>query len=137
MDSLSKEQRSWNMSRIRSKNTKPELLVRSILHRSGYRFRLHARELPGHPDIVLPKWKTVVFVNGCFWHRHKDCPLAYSPKSRRGFWQKKFQETVRRDVKKAQSLVALGWKVEVVWECELTNPEKLERRLRFRMRPHR
>jgi DNA mismatch endonuclease, patch repair protein len=131
MDVISKERRSWNMSRIRSKNTRPELMVRSILHRNGYRFRLHAQELPGRPDIVLPKWKTVVFVNGCFWHRHKDCPFAYSPKSRKAFWQAKFRGTVRRDARKNQALVSLGWNVEIVWECELTDPEGLQERLRL------
>ena len=129
MDNISKQRRSWNMSRIRSKNTKPELLVRSILHRKGYRFRLHSRHLPGHPDIVLPKWKTVIFVNGCFWHRHKDCGLAYTPKSRQRFWRKKFQDNVRRDVEKFQALTCLGWTVEIVWQCELANPEQLNRRL--------
>jgi DNA mismatch endonuclease (patch repair protein) len=131
MDSLSKERRSWNMSRIRSKDTKPELMVRSILHRSGYRFRLHVPELPGHPDIVLPKWKTAVFVNGCFWHRHQGCRFAYSPKSRQAFWQKKFRETVKRDAKKVKALAALGWTVEIVWECELAHPLQLQQRLQF------
>lgn len=126
MDSLSEQQRSWNMSRIKSKNTKPELVVRSILHRKGYRFRLHVRELPGCPDIVLPKWRTVVFVNGCFWHRHEGCRFAYSPKSHRRFWQKKFRETVKRDAHKIKALADLGWKVEVIWECELANLAKLQ-----------
>jgi DNA mismatch endonuclease (patch repair protein) len=129
MDTISKERRSWNMSRIRSKNTRPELLVRSLLHRGGYRFRLHARDLPGHPDIVLPKWKTVVFVNGCFWHRHKGCAYAYTPKTRKVFWQRKFLANVRRDATKAKALASLGWTVEIVWECELAHPEELRKRL--------
>jgi DNA mismatch endonuclease, patch repair protein len=129
MDRISKKHRSWNMSRIPAKNTKPELTVRSMLHRSGYRFRLHVGELPGRPDIVLPKWKTIVFVNGCFWHRHKGCKFAYSPKTRQAFWQHKFRENVKRDARKALALAALGWRVETVWECELANPEKLFRRL--------
>jgi len=129
MDSISKERRSWNMSRIRSKNTRPELLVRSILHRSGYRFRLHARELPGRPDIVLPKWKTVVFVHGCFWHRHKGCRFAYSPKSQKAFWRNKFRENMKRDVRKAEALASSGWTVVTVWECELACPAKLGERL--------
>jgi DNA mismatch endonuclease (patch repair protein) len=129
MDSISKERRSWNMSRIQSKNTRPELLVRSILHRSGYRFRLHARELPGRPDIVLPKWKTVVFVHGCFWHRHKGCRFAYSPKSKKAFWRTKFTENMKRDVRKAEALVSLGWTVVTVWECELACPAMLGERL--------
>ena len=129
MDSISKERRSWNMSRIRSKNTRPELLVRSILHRSGYRFRLHARELPGRPDVVLPKWKTVVFVHGCFWHRHKGCRFAYSPKSQTAFWRKKFSENMKRDARKAGALASLGWTVVTVWECELARPAELLERL--------
>jgi DNA mismatch endonuclease (patch repair protein) len=131
MDSISKERRSWNMSRIRSKNTRPELLVRSILHRSGYRFRLHSRGLPGHPDIVLPKWKTVVFVHGCFWHRHKGCRFAYSPKSRKAFWRKKFRENMKRDVRKAEALTSSGWTVVTVWECELARPARLLERLQL------
>ncbi|NDQ55753.1 MAG: DNA mismatch endonuclease Vsr [Acidipila sp.] len=129
MDTISKARRSWNMSRIRSKNTRPELLVRSLLHLGGYRFRLHARDLPGHPDIVLPKWKTIVFVNGCFWHRHKGCVYAYTPKSNKVFWQKKFLANVQRDATKARALASLGWMVEIVWECEVTHPEKLRKRL--------
>jgi DNA mismatch endonuclease (patch repair protein) len=128
MDTLSKKRRSWNMSRIKSKNTKPELLVRAILHRAGYRFRLHVRDLPGRPDIVLPKWKTVIFVNGCFWHRHEGCPFAYNPKSRKNFWRKKFHENVRRDVAKVQLLKTSGWKVHTVWECDLADPDGLEKR---------
>ena len=131
MDSISKERRSWNMSRIRSKNTRPELLVRSILHGSGYRFRLHARELPGRPDIVLPKWKTVVFVHGCFWHRHKGCRFAYSPKSQKAFWRKKFRENMKRDVRKTEALTSSGWTVVTVWECELPCPAHLGERLQL------
>lgn len=129
MDRISKERRSWNMSRIRSKHTKPELLVRSLLHVQGYRFRLHVRGLPGHPDIVLPKWKTVVFVNGCFWHRHKGCGYAYMPKTRKGFWRRKFLGNVRRDRRKVKALASLGWTVETIWECELANLEKLRKHL--------
>jgi DNA mismatch endonuclease, patch repair protein len=131
MDTISKKRRSWNMSRIPAKNTRPELKVRSMLHRSGYRFRLHVAELPGRPDIVLPKWKTIVFVNGCFWHRHKGCKFAYSPKTRQAFWQQKFRENVKRDARKALALGALGWRVETVWECEIAKPEKLFRRLQL------
>jgi len=129
MDTISKERRSWNMGRIRSKNTKPELLVRSLLHLEGYRFRLHVRDLPGHPDIVLPKLKTVVFVNGCFWHRHKGCIYAYTPKTRKVFWRKKFLANVKRDATKTEALVSLGWTVEIVWECELARREELRKRL--------
>jgi len=124
MDSLTKEKRSWNMSRIRSGNTNPEMQVRSLLHRAGYRFRIHDRKLPGRPDIVLPKYKTVIFVHGCFWHRHEGCKFAYHPKSRTEFWEEKFNATVERDRKKTAELRSAGWRVIEVWECELEkNPQ--------------
>jgi len=109
------------MSHIKGKNTKPELAVRSILHRHGYRFRLHRKDLPGNPDIVLPKHKTVIFVHGCYWHRHGGCRFAYTPKSRVEFWTKKFKENVKRDRKNLAALEGLGWKISVIWECELRN----------------
>lgn len=118
-DTLTSEKRSWNMSRIRGKDTKPELALRSLLHRNGYRFRLHDRRLPGSPDIVLPKHRTVIFVNGCFWHRHEGCPKAYSPSSRQEFWSEKFDATVARDAKKSSELRKQDWTVLTVWECEL------------------
>lgn len=130
MDILSKEKRSWNMSRIRSENTKPEILVRSFIHRLGYRFRLHVKSLPGKPDIVLPKYKTVIFVHGCFWHRHPGCKYAYVPKSRKGFWQKKFRQNVERHVSVTKELKKLGWCVIVVWECEISNYPKLIKNLK-------
>lgn len=129
MDKLSKEHRSWNMSRIRGKDTKPELAVRSLLHRMGYRFGLHRKDLPGKPDIVLPKYKTIIFVHGCFWHRHPGCLYAYSPKSKTWFWEKKFARTVERDVEVVQSLQKQGWRVVVVWECELRDPQRLMAKL--------
>lgn len=107
------------MYRITGKNTKPEMLLRSLLHREGFRFRLHDKRLPGKPDIVLPRYRTVIFVNGCFWHRHRNCKYAYTPKSRQEFWLNKFEETVRRDRKKQEMLTNMGWHVIVVWECEL------------------
>lgn len=119
VDVLSPERRSWNMSRIRGKDTKPEISLRSLLHRAGYRFRIHDRRLPGHPDIVLPKYRTAVFVNGCFWHRHPGCSKCYTPASRTEFWQEKFAATVERDARKAAQLRDLGWDVITVWECEL------------------
>lgn len=125
VDQLSKERRSWNMSRIRSKDTTPEKRVRSALHRAGYRFRLHIKNLPGSPDIVLPKYKTVVFVNGCFWHRHPGCKYVYTPKSRIDFWEKKFQQNVERDQVKEHMLVEAGWRVLIVWECETKTMEKI------------
>ncbi len=125
-DTLTKEKRSWNMSRITGKNTKPEILLRSLLHQERFRFRLHDKRLPGKPDIVLPRHRTAVFVNGCFWHRHENCKYAYTPKSRQKFWLKKFEETVKRDKKKKEMLTRMGWQVIVVWECELKNqPEKI------------
>ena len=128
-DRLSRERRSWNMSRIRGKDTAPERLVRSALHRAGYRFRLHPKALPGHPDIVLPKYRTVVLVHGCFWHRHKGCRFAYTPKSRTAFWNAKFDANVERDRRTARELRRLGWKVVTVWECEADRPATWLRRL--------
>lgn len=118
MDIKSQQQRSWNMSRIRSTNTKPEILVRSFLHRNGFRFRLHVKNLPGHPDIVLPKYKTVLEVRGCFWHRHPGCKYATTPASNTEFWKTKFKQNISRDKKNAKKLKTLGWKLIVVWECE-------------------
>jgi DNA mismatch endonuclease, patch repair protein len=118
-DIVSPEQRSWNMSRITGKNTKPELRLRSILHRAGYRFRLHVSSLPGRPDIVLPRYRTAIFVNGCFWHRHRGCSKSYTPSSRTAFWTAKFEATIARDAKKAAELRKQGWNVLTVWECEL------------------
>jgi len=126
MDLLTKEKRSWNMSRIKGKDTKPEIIVRSILHKNGFRFRLNRKDLPGKPDIVLPKYQTVILVHGCFWHRHPRCKFAYNPKSRVKFWQNKFSENVERDKNVRKKLRRMGWKVIVVWECELRNMEKLK-----------
>ena len=119
MDTLSKERRSWNMSRIKGCDTKPELLVRSFLHRHGFRFRLHVKDLPGKPDIVLPKYKVIIEVRGCYWHRHPECKFAYIPKSNLDFWYAKFRENVERDKKNDMLLQKLGWKVIVIWECEM------------------
>lgn len=130
-DKISKERRSWNMSRIRAKHTMPEIAVRSMLHRAGYRFRLHSKSLPGKPDIVLPKYKTVIFVHGCFWHRHKGCKYAYLPKSRITFWKNKFKQNIERHEIVAKELRMLGWQVVVVWSCEIKCPEKILGRLRI------
>lgn len=121
MDKLTKERRSWNMSRIRSKDTTPEKKVRSILHKMGYRFRLHKKDLPGNPDIVLPKYKTVIEVRGCYWHRHKGCKDTTTPKTNTAFWLKKFESNVKRDKENKKKLEALDWKVIVIWECEVKN----------------
>lgn len=130
MDKLTPERRSRNMSRIRSRDTKPEKLVRSLLHRMGCRFRLHRKDLPGKPDIVLPKHHTVIFVHGCYWHRHPDCRFAYRPKSNIQFWENKFQENTARDARQIQQLTTLGWRALIVWECETRNLEVLGERLR-------
>ena len=118
-DRISEEARSYVMSRVGSKNTKPEIIVRSFLHKRGFRFRLHKKELPGKPDIVLNKYKSVIFVNGCFWHRHKDCPRATMPTSNIEFWKEKFRATQNRDRLIRQELENMGWVVLTVWECEL------------------
>lgn len=126
MNAVNSNKRSEIMSRIKSKNTQPEILVRSTLHRLGYRFRLHRKDLPGTPDIVLPKYRKVIFVHGCFWHRHEGCQYAYSPKSRKEFWQKKFKDNVSRDKKNRDILAHMGWKVEIVWECETKDESVLK-----------
>ena len=119
MDTLSKEDRHWLMSRVKSKNTSTELLVRSFLHRNGFRFRLHVRGLPGTPDIVLPKYKTIVDIRGCYWHRHKNCKLATIPSSNYEFWGKKFQNNIDRDKKNTTLLRDAGWQVIILWQCEI------------------
>ena len=129
MDIISKEKRSWNMSRIRSKDTKPENIVRSLLHRMDYRFRLHVKGLPGKPDIVLPKYKTIIFVHGCFWHRHPKCKYAYTPKSRIEFWEKKFAENIVRFKIVKKELEKLKWNVVVIWECEIKSNADLVNKL--------
>lgn len=127
MDYLSKKQRSWNMSRIRNRDTKPELIVRSLLHKKGYRFRVHRKDLPGRPDIVLPRFKKIIFVHGCFWHRHEGCCYAYNPKTRVDFWQEKFRHNVKRDYEVKKKLLQLGWQVHVIWECETKKFDLLEK----------
>ena len=127
MDILTKEKRSWNMSRIRGKNTKPELVVRSFLHHGGFRYRIHQSTLPGKPDVVLSKYKTVIFVHGCFWHRHKGCKYAYAPKTRKTFWKHKFIDNVNRFRQVRMQLAKIGWKTLIIWECETDNIKKLSR----------
>ncbi|WP_013503307.1 very short patch repair endonuclease [Rhodopseudomonas palustris] len=122
--------RSANMARIGSRNTTPELTVRSALHRMGYRFRLHSSRLPGKPDIVLPRLRTVIFVHGCFWHRHPGCKFAYNPKTRSEFWQAKFVGNVARDARVLGVLRDMGWKVHVIWECETKDSDVLRALLR-------
>ncbi len=112
------EKRSRNMAAIKSKNTKPELVVRRSLHAMGYRFRLHKRDLPGKPDIVLPKYKIALFVHGCFWHRHEGCKYSTIPKTRTEFWIEKFRDNVERDKLNQAKLISMGWTPLIVWECE-------------------
>ena len=119
VDVVDKLTRSRMMSGIQGKNTRPEFLVRKYLHGRGLRFRLHAKELPGKPDLVFPKYKTVVFVHGCFWHRHSGCKFATTPSTREHFWTNKLSENVARDSYQIAALGGLGWRVFVVWECEL------------------
>jgi DNA mismatch endonuclease, patch repair protein len=133
MDTLSKTRRSWNMSRIRGRDTAPERAVRSLLYRMGFRFRLHVRTLPGRPDVVLSRYRTVVFIHGCFWHRHNACRLAYTPKTRTQFWLDKLNGNVARDRAISKKLRSQGWQVVVVWECELRNMDRLTRRLTAEM----
>ena len=120
-DVHSPETRSYNMSRIHSKNTKPEVKLRSLLHRAGFRFRTHDSKLPGKPDIILPRYKTVIFVNGCFWHQHEGRRYSSKPKTRKDFWEKKFSDTVKHDQIKKTQLCESGWNVYVVWECQIKN----------------
>lgn len=130
-DALSPERRSENMRRIRSKNMRPEVAVRSIVHRHGYRFRLHAKELPGKPDIVRRPYHQAIFVHGCFWHQHADpkCLDGRPPKSNTGYWLPKLARNVKRDKDAAAALRKMGWKVLVIWECETKTPTRLEKRV--------
>lgn len=125
-DKLSSERRSWNMRQIRSLNTKPEILIRSALHRRGFRFRIHHKLLPGRPDIVLSKYRTVVFINGCFWHQHKGCIEASRPKTNQDYWINKLESNIKRDRRNKDALRKKGWLVHRYWECEvLRNPERV------------
>lgn len=119
MDRISPEQRRRNMAAVRGKNTKPELAVRKALHALGYRFRLHRKGLPGKPDIVLPKHKIAIFVNGCFWHRHEGCKHASTPSTNVDFWLSKFKENTTRDKRNYELLQNEGWRVVIIWECEI------------------
>lgn len=119
MDVHDKETRSYNMSRIKGKDTKPEEIVRKYLFSQGFRYRKNDKRLPGKPDIVLPKYNTVIFINGCFWHKHEGCRYFVWPKSNTEFWREKIEATVERDKKKTAELVAAGWRVLIIWECEL------------------
>ena len=128
-DPLNAGQRSELMSRIRSKDTKPEMRVRRLLHGMGYRYRLHAKELPGRPDLVFRPRRKVIFVHGCFWHRHDGCARATTPKTRTSYWEDKFRKNVARDRRNLLELTGLGWDAIVVWECETRELERLAAKL--------
>src|ERR1700753_3359535 len=128
-DVHSKETRSYNMSRIRSKDTKPEMLVRQFLHKNGFRYRLHVKDLPGKPDIVFPKYKTVIFIHGCFWHGHEGCKYFVVPKTKTEWWLNKINGNKQRDIAAEKLLTSLGWKVLNIWECEIKNQELFSARM--------
>jgi DNA mismatch endonuclease (patch repair protein) len=125
VDTISREYRSEIMSRVRAKDTKPEMVVRRMLHAAGYRYRLHDKDLPGKPDLVFPARRKVVFINGCFWHRHRGCAHARLPKSRTEFWTEKLERNRERDERNVEVLRELGWEVLTVWECEVRDPATL------------
>lgn len=128
-DNLSPETRSRTMSQIKSKDTLPELKVRKLLHKNGFRFRLHRKDLPGCPDIILPRYKTVIFINGCFWHQHPNCSRATMPKTNRKYWQEKLDKNVVRDRDNATAYEATQWQRVIIWECEINNLAALEAKL--------
>lgn len=130
MDSLTSRERSERMGRIKGKDTKPEMLVRRLTYRMGYRYRLHGKGLPGHPDLVFAGRKKIIFVHGCFWHRHENCRLARLPKSRLDFWEPKLERNKARDEAAMRELAEKGWQVLVIWECELHDLGRLEHRIK-------
>ena len=134
-DVFDPEKRSEIMSRIRGRDTKPEMIVRRIAHGLGFRFRLHRRDLPGSPDLVFPKHRAVIMVHGCFWHRHPGCKYASSPKTRVRFWEDKFEGNVVRDRRNEEALHELGWRVMVIWECETRDHEAVAARIESFLRP--
>jgi DNA mismatch endonuclease (patch repair protein) len=129
MDKVTPEQRSANMSRIRSRDTSPEMLVRRLVYGMGYRFRLHNQDLPGRPDLIFPGRRKIIFVHGCFWHGHTRCGIAHVPKSNLTYWLPKLERNKRRDASHVKALKCLGWQVLTVWECQLGNQSLLRRRL--------
>jgi DNA mismatch endonuclease (patch repair protein) len=132
-DPLTPAQRSERMSRVRNKDTKPELVIRKLVWSLGYRYRLHSKKLPGRPDLVFPARKKVIFIHGCFWHQHENCRQYRMPRTRLEFWLPKLESNKRRDVKVLGELHTMGWKVLVVWECELKNKDELINRVRHFM----
>lgn len=129
MDKINPEKRSWVMAQVRGFNTKPEKIIRSLLHRLGYRFRIHRKDLPGKPDIVLPKFRTVIFVHGCFWHSHPSCKHARIPETNEDYWLQKLNKNKIRDIQNKILLENNGWHVLIIWECELKNMELVQKRL--------
>lgn len=129
-DHLTKSKRSWNMSRIRSKNSIPELKVRKLLHSLGFRYKLYDPKLPGKPDLVFPKYKLVLFVHGCFWHKHQGCKRSNIPSSNRDYWISKLNRNVERDIKNKDALISLGWKFALIWECETKESDLLIKAVR-------
>jgi len=129
MDHVPPERRSFIMRMVKTADTRPELTVRKLLHNLGFRFRLRNKRLPGTPDVVLSKWRAIVLIHGCFWHRHERCRKATIPKTKRAYWLKKFKANVRRDSIVTERLHALGWRVCIVWQCELDDLERLSGRL--------
>ena len=128
-EKLNPEQSSRNMAAVKNKNTAPEIIVRKTLHRLGYRFRLHRRDLPGNPDIGLPKYRAVIFVHGCFWHGHPGCSRASRPRTNAEFWNTKLDKNLRRDQEVQARLHALGWRVLVIWQCRTKDREQLEQQI--------
>ena len=130
VDHITPEHRSKNMSRIKSANTKPEIVVRSLLHRLGFRFRKNVKTLAGKPDIVLKKHSAIIFVHGCFWHQHEGCKRANIPKSNQDYWKPKLERNVSRDKEHAEELKQKGWRILTIWECEIKDLQKLEAKIR-------
>ena len=132
-DTLTPAERSERMGRVRAKDTKPEMVVRRLIHRMGFRYRLHVRELPGCPDLVFPRFRKVLFVHGCFWHRHPEstCKLARLPKSRLDFWRPKLEGNRLRDIENQGALLALGWRFMVIWECEIGDVQALGNKIKM------
>jgi len=131
MHSKSKTEQSKNykMSRVKSKDTKPEIIVRKLAHSLGYRFRLHRKDLPGTPDLTFPSRMKVIFVHGCFWHRHRGCRKTTTPKTNMDFWKNKFRKNIQRDKNSIEQLKGLGWKALVIWECETKNIEEIQKKI--------
>jgi len=130
-DHLSKEKRSWNMSRIKSANTSPELKLRSLLRKKGIRYRKNVKSLPGKPDIAISKDKKIIFINGCFWHQHSNCSRATMPKTNKNYWESKFKRTIKRDKENKKELKKLGWNILTLWECEIKKEKKIDKKIRL------